>query len=928
MAGSALIGVRGALSLLAALVVLAVLGADRARATEPLEQSGDVFVGALRSSGSNGGAVFRIRGGTAEVYCSSTSNSFDADYWDVPSSLVVDGQGRIVFLAKLGAYWPGQSDYGLLRCSGPGSPVEKLAIFPSTPLGSTDLKGWPLPFPDKLIESGYAATSIGSLHILHVGSVTESGGLPQVGSEDAYEFVVRDAGVMPELIRYGVDSGRWQDGTDLVPLPTGPSFPSVIVHDGDYWMLQSADARFRDQSTIERLSAPLQLDASGTIGGVGFHVSIGLFGGQQVLAGPKLKVNGDYYQDTNCQIPKDWDPSFVPAPLSDTAQVLYDEWGSDGLTITDTYGPTPAFLSRVSSELLDDDPLNDSHAFTTQGNASPYCDGAPTLKADRFANFRADDGTLNSAQPVAWTADGLVGSQLATGEVVRLSKGDKAKALVGGLVRPGGIAGYPAKVPSAGTVLTVSVHSPVNVLLTDPAGHRLGVDPGTGQPVDEFGLHGFDSGGQEPRIFAIKNASPGTFTIDAADTGDGPYEIEIATANLDTGQSDRIVTSGTASAGRSHSVGFTLSPDGALAFVGGPLDSTPPVSTATVSPAPGGDGWNSGDVTVQLSASDETDGSGVASIHYSTGGAETTVPGSSATVDVVNEGETALTYFAVDNAGNAETPHTLTVRIDSTAPEVTCATPDGAWHGADVTIHCTAADALSGLADAADSSFDLATAVPPGTETADAVTGSRSVCDTVGNCTAAGPVAGNEVDRKAPAITISAPAADAYLLGEAVAADYGCSDGGSGVAVCGGPVADGAVFDTGTVGAKSFAVSAADAVGNTTSTAVPYTVDFAIRLLYDASQMKKAGSTIPVKLALCDALGVDVSSPAVDVRAVSVDGGPVNDAGNADPGGLFRHDGDGYVFNLSTKGLLPGRHVLSIAATGDPVLHTIEFTLR
>src|SRR2546426_2968291 len=67
------------------------------------------------------------------------------------------------------------------------------------------------------------------------------------------------------------------------------------------------------------------------------------------------------------------------------------------------------------------------------------------------------------------------------------------------------------------------------------------------------------------------------------------------------------------------------------------------------------------------------------------------------------EGITILTYFAVDNAGNQETPKTLTVRIDKTAPTVTFSSPsplpNGAgWNNGNVSIAFAAADSFSGLA--------------------------------------------------------------------------------------------------------------------------------------------------------------------------------------------------------------------------------------
>ena len=66
-----------------------------------------------------------------------------------------------------------------------------------------------------------------------------------------------------------------------------------------------------------------------------------------------------------------------------------------------------------------------------------------------------------------------------------------------------------------------------------------------------------------------------------------------------------------------------------------------------------------------------------------------------------------------------------------------------------------------------------------------------------------------------PVITIVAPVnSGAYALNQVVAADYLCTDATSGVATCAGPVADGANFDTSTVGSHSFTVNATDLAGN------------------------------------------------------------------------------------------------------------------
>ncbi|HEX5247860.1 MAG TPA: HYR domain-containing protein [Gaiellaceae bacterium] len=135
------------------------------------------------------------------------------------------------------------------------------------------------------------------------------------------------------------------------------------------------------------------------------------------------------------------------------------------------------------------------------------------------------------------------------------------------------------------------------------------------------------------------------------------WQLQRASAINDAGQ---IVGFGLLN-GRRH--GYLLTPAAAA-------DDTPPVSTASVSPAANAAGWNNRPVTVTISASDGDGGSGVASITYSTGGAPTTVAAASVSVPVTAEGVTTVAYHATDNAGNVESDHAIAVRIDETAPVV------------------------------------------------------------------------------------------------------------------------------------------------------------------------------------------------------------------------------------------------------------------
>lgn len=263
---------------------------------------------------------------------------------------------------------------------------------------------------------------------------------------------------------------------------------------------------------------------------------------------------------------------------------------------------------------------------------------------------------------------------------------------------------------------------------------------------------------------------------------------------------------------------------------------------------------------------------------------------------------------------------------DTTPPTVSCGSPDTAWHATDVAIPCTASDSGSGLANPADASFTLSTTVPMGTETADATTASRSVCDVAGNCTTAGPISGIKVDKKAPSISITTPTTRTYLLHQAVPAAYACTDGGSGVATCAGPVVSGATIDTASVGTKSFTVAATDAVSNTASQAIPYRVAYSI---HPVAVVTGTG-TVLTALQLRDAQQANVSSPSILVRATSIDGHRVTPAWPVTANARFLyapHLGGtgGYILVVRTAGLASGWHVLTVAAGADPTIHTIWF---
>jgi hypothetical protein len=187
------------------------------------------------------------------------------------------------------------------------------------------------------------------------------------------------------------------------------------------------------------------------------------------------------------------------------------------------------------------------------------------------------------------------------------------------------------------------------------------------------------------------------------------------------------------------------------------------------------------------------------------------------------------------------------------------------------------------------------------------------------------------IDSVKPDITITSPINGAtYTLNQTVAADYSCTDATSGVASCTGTKPSGQNIDTGSIGAKTFTVNAADKADNARSTQVTYYVGYGVCLLYDpGTPFRLSNSTIPLKLSICDANKVNKSSASITLTAVDLQQyvpslpdcsgspndekcwktiAPPNLSPNAGDGFVFRFDrklapGGGYIYNYSTKGL-------------------------
>jgi hypothetical protein len=292
----------------------------------------------------------------------------------------------------------------------------------------------------------------------------------------------------------------------------------------------------------------------------------------------------------------------------------------------------------------------------------------------------------------------------------------------------------------------------------------------------------------------------------------------------------------------------------------------PGTSVATTPPLNAG--WINGNFSVNFNSVDSLPSNNtgpaftlptVTSINYSVTGNNLpnpasgvlTGPSGSINIPVTAEGTTTITYSATDSAGIIETvvtnsgnsvssaSPTFTFKVDLTPPTVSCTPPAVAWQSTDVVIPCTAGDNANGSGLVGPASFAVQTNVLSGTETNSVTIPAVTVKDVAGNTSAPQPAQGTfgpfEVDKKAPVITGPTVSPASPIFGQSVKANYECTDGGSGVVLCGptgsSPIA--ATADTGaltsaadgSVGTHTFTVNAHDQVGNPSpASSVTYTV--------------------------------------------------------------------------------------------------------
>src|SRR5215203_392559 len=265
--------------------------------------------------------------------------------------------------------------------------------------------------------------------------------------------------------------------------------------------------------------------------------------------------------------------------------------------------------------------------------------------------------------------------------------------------------------------------------------------------------------------------TPDCSVVDAEDTGESADPVVDRSALNSFGLGTVTVTCSYEDTGGlddSDTVSYTV------------VDTNGPSSFHQLSAEANGNGWHNANVTVTLTGTDSTPGSGLKEIRYSTdGGASYSVYNSASKPVISTEGTTTFSYHAVDNANNSETDNSFTIKLDKTDPTITASRTAGpnanGWNNSDVTVEFSCDDNLSGV-NASDCSDDAVL----GEGANQSATGTAT--DRAGN-TASVTENDINVDKTDPTITATrtpGPNANGWNKTD-VAVDFACNDNLSGV---------------------------------------------------------------------------------------------------------------------------------------------------
>lgn len=517
-------------------------------------QDGDFLVGVTVDLGFGGteGRVVRVRNGQASVFCAPVSHDPQVPgYWQGPSDVLIDAQGRVVFLSYLGTAFDTdyQWGFGLWRCDSMGATPTLLGAFGSDQ--STPPLNYPSPLGSRDIRRA------GGLHLKRTKGVDLS--TLTMAESQFYVLAVADSdAALAEAMAYNPTTENWTDAF-VDPVPTDQPGTSA----GQIDMINANGYTFSvSGGSLRTLLEPISLDfqIGEFTGGVAFqslHDLANPLVDDSHVPNTRPSNCPDHSDGVSLNYPNGQD-GYTLNSLSAVDQIAW----SDGFVLqSNSVGTGYAFLPNISLVLFDLYPNND---LTAMYHEEFQCTHQKKLDFTPWhapGSYSDSHGTLRSVDSMA--PGGTAGTQPGFGRIVGVGSSDDVAILAEGLNNPRGIDVYPGFMPPiAGISFFIQVESPVSVLITGPDGRRLGVDPTTDLFVNDYGDGGYDSQTNEPHIYGIREPMPGDFTIQTKGTGSGPFTIKTYGTNLGTEAITLTSFQGVTSPGQPTSHGILLGASG------------------------------------------------------------------------------------------------------------------------------------------------------------------------------------------------------------------------------------------------------------------------------------------------------------------------------------------------------------------------------
>ncbi|MCG8347501.1 MAG: hypothetical protein MI924_06940, partial [Chloroflexales bacterium] len=117
-----------------------------------------------------------------------------------------------------------------------------------------------------------------------------------------------------------------------------------------------------------------------------------------------------------------------------------------------------------------------------------------------------------------------------------------------------------------GRLVSITSDCPINLLITDPQGRRLGYDPASGQVLNEIPNALYTLPHVEPQIIVIADPLEGAYQVTAAGYDAGAYGIQVVDVAEDTGVTHLDFFAGMTATGQVDTFAYTYTAPSSMAF--------------------------------------------------------------------------------------------------------------------------------------------------------------------------------------------------------------------------------------------------------------------------------------------------------------------------------------------------------------------------